>query len=63
MGAVFFLIWMKMERKSKKIKSRKDARVERYLKIPYHILNIETLDLREKVLLAHIYSFGQKGCW
>ena len=36
---------------------------ERYLKIPYHILNIERLGLSEKVLLAHIYSFGQKGCW
>ncbi len=36
---------------------------ERYLKIPYHILNIDNMDLREKVLLAHIYSFGEKGCW
>jgi len=36
---------------------------ERYLKIPYHILNIEGLGLSEKVLLAHIYSFGTKGCW
>ena len=36
---------------------------ERYLKIPYHILNIPHLDLCEKVLPAHIYSFGEKGCW
>jgi len=35
---------------------------ERYLKIPYHILNIKRLGLSEKVLLAHIYSFGEKGC-
>jgi hypothetical protein len=54
---------MKMERKSKKTKTSKDARTEKYLKIPYHILNIDTLDLREKVLLAHIYSYGLKGCW
>jgi hypothetical protein len=36
---------------------------EQYLKIPYHILNIGSLGLCEKVLLAHIYSFGRKGCW
>jgi len=36
---------------------------EQYLKIPYHILNIRDLGLAEKVLLAHIYSFGSKGCW
>jgi len=36
---------------------------ELYLKIPYHILNIPDLGLCEKVLLAHIYSFGEKGCW
>jgi len=36
---------------------------ELYLKIPYHILNIPGLGLCEKVLLAHIYSFGVKGCW
>jgi len=33
---------------------------ELYLKIPYHILNIPGLGLCEKVLLAHIYSFGEK---
>jgi hypothetical protein len=52
-----------MDRKSKKATTSKDTLKEKYLKIPYHILNIENLDLREKVLLAHIYSFGQKGCW
>ncbi len=36
---------------------------ERYLKIPYRILNIGGLGLCEKVLLAYIYSFGDKGCW
>ena len=36
---------------------------EFYRKIPYHILNIPGLGLCEKVLLAHIYSFGVKGCW
>lgn len=36
---------------------------ELYLKIPYHILNIRGLGLSEKVLLAHIYSFGDRGCW
>ena len=36
---------------------------ELYLKVPYHILNIPGLGLCEKVLLAHIYSFGGKGCW
>jgi len=36
---------------------------ELYLKIPYHILNIPGLGLCEKVLLANIYSFGEKGCW
>jgi hypothetical protein len=46
----------KMAAKTKKPK-------ELYLKIPYHILNIEGLGLSEKVLLAHIYSFGEKGCW
>jgi len=36
---------------------------ERYLKIPCHILNIPHLGLCEKVLFAHIYSFGEKGRW
>ena len=36
---------------------------EPYLKIPGHILNIPEIGLCEKVLLAHIYSFGAKGCW
>ena len=54
---------MKMDRESKKTGKSNDSPKEKYLKIPYHILNIETLDLREKVLLAHIYSYGIKGCW
>ncbi len=36
---------------------------EPYLKIPAHILNLCGIGLCEKVLLAHIYSFGAKGCW
>jgi len=36
---------------------------EPYLKIPAHILNLPDIGLCEKVLLAHIYSFGSKGCW
>jgi len=48
----------------KKSKTAEKARYkEQYLKIPYHILNIRDLGLAEKVLLAHIYSFGKKGCW
>jgi len=37
--------------------------VEPYLKIPDHILSIRDLTPGEKMLLAHIYSFGVKGCW
>jgi hypothetical protein len=36
---------------------------EPYLKMPAHILNLTQIGLCEKVLLAHIYSFGEKGCW
>jgi len=46
----------------KRINGKKEPK-ELYLKIPYHILNIPDLGLCEKVLLAHIYSFGVKGCW
>jgi hypothetical protein len=37
--------------------------MEPYLKIPDHILSIHNLAPGEKMLLAHIYSFGAKGCW
>jgi len=37
--------------------------VEPYLKIPDHILSIRDLAPGEKMLLAHICSFGVKGCW
>ena len=40
-----------------------DKPQEHYLKMPNHILNIEGLGKGEKMLLAHIYSFGRKGCW
>jgi hypothetical protein len=36
---------------------------ENYLKIPNHILNIPGLGQGEKLLLAHVHSFGRKGCW
>lgn len=36
---------------------------ENYLVITNHILNIRGLGRGEKELLAHIYSFGRKGCW
>ena len=39
-------------------KSRK-----KYLHIPQHIMEITELNEGEKLLLAHIYSFGAKGCW
>jgi len=31
--------------------------------MPYHILNMDKLGLGEKLLYAHIYSYGRKGCW
>lgn len=40
-----------------------EKRKEPYLKVPAHILNLPKIGLCEKVLLAHIYSFGEKGCW
>ncbi|OHB73232.1 MAG: hypothetical protein A2Z25_03330 [Planctomycetes bacterium RBG_16_55_9] len=36
---------------------------EPYLKVLYSILNLRDLDPGEKLLLAHVYSFGAKGCW
>ena len=33
------------------------------LEIPNHILNLRSVGLTEKVLLAHFYSFSSKGCW
>ena len=42
---------------------KREKPTELYLKVPYHILNIPQLGLSEKVLLAHFYSFGAKGCW
>jgi hypothetical protein len=45
-----------------KSKAKKTSN-EHYLKLPSSILNLRDLGLCEKVLLAHIYSFGAKGCW
>jgi len=42
---------------------KKKPQQELYLKVPYHIFNITKLGAAEKMLLAHIYSFGEKGCW
>ncbi|MBN1973423.1 MAG: hypothetical protein JW787_07270 [Sedimentisphaerales bacterium] len=36
---------------------------ELYLKVPYHILNLDGINLSEKMLLSHIYSYGVNGCW
>jgi len=41
----------------------KKTQKEHYLKIPSHILNLRDISLPEKVLLAHIYSFGIKDCY
>ena len=42
---------------------RREKPQENYLRIPNHIRNISTLGYGEKELLAHIYSFGRKGCY
>jgi len=36
---------------------------EPYLKIPAHILNLGQIGSGEKILLAHIHSFGVRSCW
>ncbi len=51
------------EKNKKTRKSAGRLTKELYLKVPYHILNISGLSSAEKNLLAHIYSFGAKGCW
>ena len=43
--------------------ARPKRHIEPYLKVPHHILNRTDIGLAEKILLAHIYSFGAKGCW
>jgi hypothetical protein len=43
--------------------ANKNKPAERYLKIPNHILNLEKIGHSEKLLLAHIYSFGGRGCY
>jgi len=42
---------------------QKKRKKEHYLKIPNHILNIPNIGIPSKLLLAHLYSFGRKGCW
>ena len=36
---------------------------ERYLKVPFHVVNHPGLNDGERWLLAWLYSFGGKGCW
>ena len=45
------------------MKTKKPNKKEPYLAIPAHILNLTGIGIPEKVLLAHIYSFGAKGCY
>ncbi len=40
-----------------------DHHKENHLRIPNHILNLPGLTEGQMMLLAHIYSFGRKGCW
>jgi len=42
---------------------RQKKRTEPYLKIPNHILSLAKLRSLDKMLLAHFYSFGSRGCW
>ncbi|MGD8785985.1 MAG: helix-turn-helix domain-containing protein [Phycisphaerales bacterium] len=44
-------------------KKNKTGQKELYLKVPYHILCNNKIGPREQLLLAHIHSFGRKGCW
>ncbi len=48
--------------KSTSSRPRKQVR-EKYLAIPYSILNLRDIGLCQKALLAYIYSFGHRGCW
>jgi len=36
---------------------------DRFLKVPYIILVRPDITANEKLLLAHIWSYGTKGCW
>ena len=42
---------------------RRKPERDKYLAIPHSILNLQGIGLCQKILLAHIYSFGQKGCY
>ena len=48
--------------KAKNKKAEERAK-QKYLHVPQHIMEIRELSTAEKLLLAHIYSFGKKGCW
>lgn len=41
----------------------KSKPVRRYLKIPYDILRRADISLVDKVVYAHIFGFGLRGCW
>lgn len=43
--------------------SKSKKQIEPYIKLPSHILNLTDITNKEKLLLAHIYSFGKKGCF
>jgi len=42
---------------------KQKGKAERYLAMPYHILNLTDIGAGEKILLAYIHGFGAKGCW
>jgi len=46
-----------------RVMAKNGKKKENYLNMPDHIRNIPRLGFGEKELLAHIYSFGRKGCW
>jgi hypothetical protein len=43
--------------------TRKTKKPPNYKLIPYEVWNMPDLDWAEKALLAHIWSFGRKGCF
>ena len=42
---------------------RKTKPKEQYLKLYYYMLGMEGISLVETFFLAHIHSYGIKGCW
>jgi len=52
-----------MTHRGKGMAKTNEKPAENYLVIPNSVLNIRGLGRGEKLLLAHIHSFGRKGCW